>query len=154
MTCGSFTSSDAAVAEASPMTTYRLGNDLDVEQVIALYQASTLADRRPVKDRARIEQMIAGASLIVSAWDGERLVGLARTLTDFSYVAYVADLAVCPDHQRQGIGRELLKRTRQALHPETMLVLLSAPQANQFYQRVGFDHHPRAWRLLPGEELK
>ncbi len=154
MTYGSCTSSDAAVAEASPMITYRLGNDLDVDKVIALYQTSTLADRRPVQDRARVQQMVDGASLIVSAWDGERLVGMARTLTDFSYVAYVADLAVCPDHQRQGIGRELLKRTRQALHPETTLVLLSAPQANQFYQRVGFDHHPRAWRLLPGEELK
>jgi GNAT superfamily N-acetyltransferase len=79
---------------------------------------------------------------------------MARSLTDFAYVTYVADLAVCRHYQRQGIGRELLRRTQQAAHSEAMLVLLSAPLANEFYRRVGFEHHPRAWRLPPGEELK
>jgi ribosomal protein S18 acetylase RimI-like enzyme len=136
------------------MITYRLGNDLDLDQVVALYESSTLAERRPMRDRERVEQMVTNANLVVTAWDGQRLVGMARSLTDFAYVTYVADLAVCRHYQQQGIGRELLRRTQQAVHPEAMMVLLAAPLANEFYRRVGFEAHPRAWQLPPGGELK
>ncbi|MGD8376289.1 MAG: GNAT family N-acetyltransferase, partial [Acidobacteriota bacterium] len=69
--------------------------------------------------------------------------------TDFGYVAYLADLAVAASHQRRGIGRRLIEETRAALGPRCMLVLLAAPAAADYYRRVGFTHHPRAW-VLPG----
>lgn len=129
--------------------TYQTGSDLDLEAVIELYLESTLGERRPVANRAIMEAMIRNASLIITAWDGPRLVGISRTLTDFSYVAYLADLAVHREYQRMGIGRELVARTRAALDPTCFITLLAAPKANDYYGRLGFVHNPRAWNLPP-----
>jgi GNAT superfamily N-acetyltransferase len=131
---------------------YRIGNDLDLDAVIELYQASTLGERRPVDDRERMRAMLARANLVVSAWDGEWLVGMARSLSDFSYCTYLSDLAVRVSHQRKGIGRELVRRTRE-LGGAATIILLAAPKAAEYYPRIGFTHHPRAWILEPGANL-
>jgi GNAT superfamily N-acetyltransferase len=135
------------------MITYRVGNPPSVEQVIHLLHASTLAQRRPVDDPSIIADMLTHASLIVTAWDDSRLVGLARTLTDFSYVGYLSDLAVDVAHQRQGIGERLIELTRQQMGPRSMLVLLAAPAATAYYPRIGFNPHPSAWILRHDQPL-
>lgn len=135
------------------MIAYRLGNDLDLETVVELYRASTLGERRPVDDRARMAAMLAHANLVVSAWEGELLVGLARSLSDFSYCTYLSDLAVRLSHQRRGIGRELIRRTQQA-GGRAQIILLAAPKAADYYPRVGFTHHPQAWTLKPEDSLR
>jgi GNAT superfamily N-acetyltransferase len=83
---------------------YRYGNQLDLDQVTELYRASTLGERRPIDDPAIVRSMLEHANLVVTAWDGALLVGISRTLTDFAYVGYLADLAVRESHQWQGIG--------------------------------------------------
>jgi predicted N-acetyltransferase YhbS len=128
---------------------YRDDAVLDVEPVIDLYRRSTLGERRPVDKPDVFAAMLKNASLIVTAWDSERLVGIARTLTDFAYVAYLADLAVDAAHQRQGIGQRLIAETRLRLQPGCMVVLLAAPKANDYYAGLGFEHNPRAWMLKP-----
>jgi predicted N-acetyltransferase YhbS len=133
---------------------YRTGNDVPLDQVIELYHASTLGKRRPVDSREIMADMMRHANLVITAWDGDLLVGIARSLTDFSYVAYLADLAVRDTHQRKGIGVELMRRTQQAMGPRSMIVLLSAPAAVDYYPKVGFTHHPQAWVLKAGEELR
>jgi GNAT superfamily N-acetyltransferase len=134
------------------MISYRTGNDLHLDVVTDLYVASTLSQRRPVHDRPRLAAMFANANLVVSAWDGSLLVGLARSLTDFAYVTYLSDLAVRASHQRMGIGRELVRRTRAAA-PDAKIVLLAAPDAADYYPRIGFAHHPQAWLLDPDQSL-
>jgi GNAT superfamily N-acetyltransferase len=136
----------------SPIT-YRQGNDLDLDEVLDLYRASTLGQRRPINDRAIFADMIRHANLIITAWDGDLLVGISRSLTDFSYVTYLADLAVRESHQRQGIGIELIRHTREALGPQAMLVLLAAPAAVSYYPKIGFTQHGSAWLLMAGEPL-
>jgi predicted N-acetyltransferase YhbS len=131
--------------------TYRTGNDLDLDAVIELYRASTLGERRPVDDRARMAAMLHHANLVVTAWEGELLVGIARSLTDHSFVTYLSDLAVRESHQRRGIGRELIRRTQAAVGP-VQIVLLSAPKAVEYYPRIGFEPHPSAWVWPAGKE--
>lgn len=126
---------------------YRVGNDLDLDGVIDLYRASTLGERRPVDDPAIMRSMVEQANLVVTAWDGAQLVGIARTLTDFLYVGYLADLAVRDTHQRQGIGVALIARTRERMGPRSQLVLLAAPGAAGYYPRLGFSAHRSAWIL-------
>ena len=135
------------------MINYRVGNDLDLDAVIDLYRASTLGDRRPVGDRGRMAAMLQNANLVVTASDGELLVGISRALTDFSYVTYLSDLAVRLSHQRSGIGKELIRRTQAAAGPQAMLILLSAPAAVSYYPHVGFTQHPSAWFLKPGQPV-
>ena len=132
---------------------YRFGNDLNLDQVIELYRASTLGERRSIDDREIMADMLRHANLVVTAWEREFLVGIARTLTDFSYVGYLADLAVRVSHQRQGIGVELIRQTRERLGPRSMLVLLSAPKAVGFYPKIGFSKHDSAWTLRADEPL-
>lgn len=127
--------------------TYRIGNDIPLDVVKALYVASTLGQRRPIDDPGTLEAMMANANLIVSAWDGDELVGISRTLTDFVYVGYLSDLAVHARYQRQGIGIGLIERTRAAMGPKSKLILLAAPAAVDYYPRIGFTHHPQAWIL-------
>jgi GNAT superfamily N-acetyltransferase len=133
--------------------TYRRGGLLDLERMRELYRASTLGERRPIDDHAAFADMLSHANLVITAWEGELAVGIARTLTDFSYVAYLADLAVRASHQRRGIGRELMRRTREALGANAQLVLLAAPKAVDYYPHVGFTHHPQAWTLKGGQPL-
>ena len=127
--------------------TYRSGNDLDLEAVLEVYVDSGLGERRPVKDRERMERMLREANLVITAWRDKELVGIARSLTDWVYVTYLSDLAVKKKYQRQGIGRELIKRTKDACDPKAMLLLLAAPAAENYYPHIGFEHHPQAWAV-------
>ncbi|MCX6593581.1 MAG: GNAT family N-acetyltransferase [Acidobacteria bacterium] len=135
------------------MISYRTGNDLDLDQVIALYRASTLGERRPVDDRARMQQMLDKANLVVTAWDGDKMVGIARSLSDFCYATYLSDLAVDETYQRQGIGKELIRLTQEA-GGQASVILLSAPKAVEYYPRIGMTAHPSAWWLRAGENLR
>lgn len=126
---------------------YRNDAPLQVEQVIELYKRSTLGARRPVDRPDIFAGMINNSNLVVTAWDAERLVGIARGLTDFVYVTYLADLVVDEDYQCQGIGKQLIDEVQQCTEPDCMMVLLAAPQANDYYPKLGFTHNPRAWML-------
>ena len=132
---------------------YRFGNDLDLQQVIELYRATTLGERRPIDDPSILSDMISHANLVVTAWENEMLVGICRTLTDFTYVGYLADLAVRQSHQRMGIGVAMIEQTRTKMGPRSMLVLLSAPKAVDYYPRIGFTQHQSAWVLRASEPL-
>ena len=114
------------------MIRYKTGKDLDLDAAIELYRASTLGERRPVEDRERMAAMLRNANLIVTAWDGEVLVGISRALSDFSFVTYLTDLAVRVSHQKQGIGKELIRRTQALAGKDAKLILLAAPAAEPY----------------------
>lgn len=124
---------------------YAIEPDLSAEQFIDVLRRSTLADRRPVDRPDTIAAMLRHASLIVTARHAGRLVGVSRAITDFSYCAYLSDLAVDLAWQRRGIGRELIRRTHEAAGPGTTLILLAAPAARDYYARVGMVRHDACW---------
>ena len=126
---------------------YRDNATITAEEAIDLYKRSTLGERRPIHNVQTFEAMLKNANLTITAWDGEKLVGISRSLTDFAYVAYLADLAVDEQYQRSGIGKQLIEETKERLGPECMIVLLAAPKANEYYEHIGFEHNPRAWTL-------
>jgi len=132
--------------------TYHTGNDLDLDAVIELYRASTLGERRPVEDRERMAAMLRHANLVITAWEGDLLVGVARSVSDFAYCTYLSDLAVRESHQRRGIGRELIRRTQWA-GGKAQIILLSAPGAVDYYPHIGFQAHPSAWTLRSDEAV-
>jgi GNAT superfamily N-acetyltransferase len=129
------------------MIDYRDNASITAEQAIDLYKRSTLGERRPVHNAQTFEAMLKNANLTITAWNGEKLVGISRSLTDFAYVAYLADLAVDQEYQRSGIGKRLIEETKERLGAECMIVLLAAPKANEYYEHIGFEHNPRAWTL-------
>ncbi|MFF4456506.1 GNAT family N-acetyltransferase [Streptomyces goshikiensis] len=124
-----------------------VGADLDVDEVLGLYRASTLAERRPVADAERFARMLAGANLVVVARDeAGRLIGISRAISDGAYATYLSDLAVDTAHQGRGVGRDLVRATREAA-PQASLILLAAPAAVDYYPHIGFTRHDSAWTL-------
>ena len=129
------------------MILYRDDAKVSADEAIDLYIRSTLGERRPIHSKSTFEAMLKNANLTITAWDREKLVGISRSLTDFEYVAYLADLAVDQQYQRKGIGKELIAQTQKYLGSSCMIVLLAAPKANTYYEHIGFEHNPRAWTL-------
>jgi predicted N-acetyltransferase YhbS len=129
------------------MISYRDDAVITPDQAIDLYVRSTLGERRPIHNKNTFAAMLKNANLTITAWDKGQLIGISRTLTDFAYVAYLADLAVDQKYQRSGIGKQLIEQTQSRLGPECTIVLLAAPKANEYYEHIGFEHNPRAWTL-------
>ncbi len=129
--------------------TYRLEPELTPEDFIEVLRRSTLAERRPVHDIDTIRAMLKNADVIVSARLDGLLVGVSRAITDFAYCTYLSDLAVDESHQRQGIGRELIRRTHEAAGLNTTLILLAAPKASRYYPHIGMTRHESCW-ITPG----
>jgi len=92
--------------------------------------------------------MVAHADLTVTAWDNDHLVGVARSVTDFSYCCYVSDLAVDENCQRQGIGKELLRLTKSQVGSKCKLLLFAAPSADSYYSQIGFERNEFGWVWL------
>lgn len=127
--------------------TYALEPDLSAEEFQTVLIASTLGARRPVDDLERLDRMLRGAQVIVTARDGRKLVGISRAITDFAYCCYLSDLAVDETYQHKGIGKQLITETQTACGPKVMLILLAAPKAETYYPKIGMEHMPSCWAL-------
>lgn len=132
---------------------YKINTPISTDQFIQLLIASTLGERRPVDDRGCMEGTVRNSNLMVTAWDGVNLVGIARSMTDFHYACYLSDLAVDKKYQRMGIGKKLLSLTQAQLGPQCKLILVAAPGANDYYGHVGFTNNPRCWVLERGQMI-
>lgn len=124
------------------------GDDLDVEEVLEVYRSSGLGERRPIDDVERFTAMVRNANLIVVCRIEGEMVGISRSISDFSYATYLSDIAVSRAHQRSGIGKALIEATKREA-PRAKIVLLSAPAATDYYPHIGFTKHQSAWVLNP-----
>lgn len=128
---------------------FKLEPDLTSAEFVDLLHRSTLAERRPVDDPLAIEAMLQNADLIVTAREGERLVGVSRAITDFAFCTYLSDLAVDQAYQGQGIGRKLIHQTHAEAGLSTTLILLAAPAAETYYPHIGMQKHDSCWIIRP-----
>jgi len=115
------------------------------DQIIELYETSGLP--RPTYDVERITAMFKNSDLIVTAWDGDNLVGVSRTITDWVWSSYLADLAVNPNYKKSGIGKKLIEITREKVGEQSMVLLLSVPTAMEYYLKVGFKKEDRGFLI-------
>ncbi|THU38122.1 GNAT family N-acetyltransferase [Niastella caeni] len=116
------------------------------DQIVKLYNESGLP--RPTADKDRIKIMFENSNLIVTAWDNSTLVGVARSITDWAWSCYLADLAVDPNYKKSGIGKKLIDFTREKVGEQVMILLLSVPTAMEYYPKVGFTKEDRAFAIF------
>ena len=126
---------------------YALEPDLSATAFRDVLVASTLGERRPVGDLARLERMLRQADIIVTARDDGRLVGVSRAISDFAYCCYLSDLAVDVAYQRQGIGKRLIDETRKAAGDGATLILVAAPAAQTYYPKIGMTPIASGWMI-------
>lgn len=119
---------------------YSVEENLDTQEFLEVLVDSSLGERRPIDDYDRIERMVRNANLIVTARIDGKLVGVARSISDFTYCTYLSDIAVKLSYQKRGIGKELIRLTKQISEP-AKLILLSAPAAIEYYPKIGMTKH-------------
>ncbi|MFD3259794.1 GNAT family N-acetyltransferase [Paenibacillus lentus] len=123
--------------------TYKDSKDIKPEDISRVFMTSGI--KRPYQDLDRLERMLQNSDIVITAWQDEKMIGIARALTDYSYCCYLSDLAVDLDYQKRGIGQKLINMVREKIGEESSLVLLSAPGAVNYYPKVGFAHNDRAF---------
>lgn len=126
---------------------FKINTPISADQFIELLCESTLGERRPVEDRQCMEGMLTNSNLVVTAWHRDKLVGIARSMTDFHYACYLSDLAVHNDYQKRGIGKKLQALTQDQLGQKCKLILVAAPAASSYYEHIGFMNNQRCWVL-------
>ena len=124
---------------------YKTGVIPVTEAIIELYDKAGLP--RPTSDKERIQKMFENSNLVVTAWDNDKLVGISRSITDWVWSCYLADLAVDPGYKKSGIGKGLIQETRNKLGEQSMILLLSVPTALEYYPKVGFEKENRAFMI-------
>jgi len=113
---------------------------LDVAEFRRVLVESGLGKVRPVDDEARLQTMLDNANLVLTArldQPDRQLVGVARGMTDFSWVCYMSDLAVSKAAQGLGVGKGLMDEAQRQLGPSVAISLISMPDAVGFYERIG-----------------
>jgi GNAT superfamily N-acetyltransferase len=128
-----------------PSIEYRHNFPLDPIEVVRVFKAAGLTGA--TENLPRVTRMFAAPCLVISAWQENRLVGVSRSLTDYSYCCYLANLAVDKNFQGKGIGRELIRRTQAVIGEEVSLILLSLPEAMTYYPTLGFQQTERAFLI-------
>lgn len=132
---------------------YQIERTISVEEFKAVLLNSTLGERRPIDDPETLSKMIEYGNLIITARENGKLIGVARSLTDFNYCTYLSDLAVDENYQKMGIGKELIRQTKLA-SPKAKLILLSAPKAEKYYPKIGMTQWEQCYVLDNLDNLK
>lgn len=122
---------------------YKENKDVKPEDVSSVFAKSGI--KRPYQDLDRLDRMVKNADIVITAWNNDQLIGIARAITDFSYCCYLSDLAVDVDFQKEGIGRELINKVKKIIGEECSVVLLSSPAAVEYYPKVGFEKSDQAY---------
>ncbi|SEI89058.1 GNAT family N-acetyltransferase [Demequina mangrovi] len=122
-------------------------------QYVEAVRLTAIASRMPLDSPEVIEAALAASDILVTAWDGDRLVGFLRAVTDFQLICYLQELGVVEGYQGAGVGLELQRLMRGMLGPRCKVRVSEAPSAAGYYARVGYRRHDRSWELLPGEPL-
>lgn len=132
---------------------YKLNPQLTEGEFIDILNRSTLGERRPIEDRECISGMLKNADIVITAVENEKIIGVARSVTDFNYCCYLSDLAVDKKYQKHGIGKKLIDMTQKQLNEKCKIILLSAPSATEYYPKIGFMQHTSAWTLARDKKL-
>ena len=116
---------------------------VNFRELAELYRV-TLGEKNP--DDLRVA--FTNSRFKVFAYDGERLVGAGRAIADGVDCAYLCDVAIHPDYQGQGLGRELMMQMRRLTEGHRKLILYAASGKEGFYRRLGFEPLPNAMAIF------
>jgi len=136
------------------MITHKLGIDVvDWGSLMQLYCATDgIIGLARAGNLPRIKEAFLNSYRVVTAWDGDRIVGAGRMISDGQCYGWIHDMAVLPDLQGQGIGRSIVDALLDG-NEHLLVGLTSSFDAVGFYQRLGFRKHKTAHAKYPGDSI-
>jgi len=124
-------------------------SDLDLDQLLLLLNRNAFWAQN--RCREAMERAIANSHPLVSAWDGERLIGFGRATSDGVYRAVLWDIVVDHEYRRQGIGRKLVETLISHPHLQSVeRIYLFTTHQRGFYEQIGFVENPSTTLVLYG----
>ncbi len=120
---------------------------ITVSQLRELYEVSDFVREKLRDSDSRLQTMLDHTQLIISLWDGSKLIGLARCLTDYEVSCYLSEIVVSPEYRGQGLGQRLMRAIRNCLDDRVTLVLRAEHSAIGFYERIGLHQIDNLYRI-------
>ena len=130
--------------------TYKLIKDLPNEQLYKLFVSVGWADESTTT-QAMIDNFnkpFINSTIVISAWDNDLLVGCVRVLSDKMFRSVIYDLAVLPEYQGKGIGKELVKKCREQI-PNSEWLVGTTTERVSFYECIGFKKSSDVFLNIP-----
>jgi GNAT superfamily N-acetyltransferase len=114
---------------------YKYQKDVPKDQVVALYESVQWSS---AEKPDLLLKALKNSHTVVTAWDGEKLVGLGNAISDGHLVVYYPHLAVHPEYQGRGVGTEIVRRMQKKYHSFHQQSLIADGKAVEFYKKFGF----------------
>ncbi len=100
----------------------------------------------------KIRRAFVNSSVVCLAYDGARLIGASRAMTDGEYHGLIYDVAVLPEYQRHGVGRRMMRELLDRM-PVWRVMLVADQDVQGFYRHLGFQTYPDVMARLSSERL-
>lgn len=124
---------------------YKVNESIKAEELSKIFKTSGI--KRPSDDLNRLQRMIKNSNVLITAWNNNQLIGVARAITDYCYCCYLSDLAVNKNYQNRGVGKELVRLLKEHIGDEVALLLLSSPTAMEYYPKIGFEKIENGFKI-------
>ena len=135
---------------------FKIGiEDLIWEDVLKLLDNKVKLEKSEKTDRAceKVKNAFSNSYLVLSAWIGNEMIGICRSLSDGVRQSVIYDLNVIQTYQNKGIGTELITKMVKSL-PNGPIILYAVPGKEQYYQNRGFKKLLTGMALFPDEEKR
>ena len=136
------------------MLEYKTGIDvIDWESLVDLYyETDGVIGLGRERNLPKIKEGFLKSYKVVTVWDGNKIVGAVRMISDGVCYGWIHDMSIHPEYQKKGIGKSLMLKLMDG--NESLLIgLTSAFGAEDFYHKLGFKKHKSAMAKYPGESI-
>ena len=120
---------------------------MDFDELSALYRAAPLGNKPP----GHLREVFGNSRFVCFAYDDGRLVGAGRALADGRDCSYLCDIAVHPDTQGTGLGRDIVQRLVDRSRGHKKIILYAVPGKEAFYGKFGFRRMTTAMAIFEDE---
>lgn len=130
--------------------TYKTTKHLPPKQLHKIFVAVGWSDGGETPEMIKTGYTVPwiNSTLVISAWDGECLVGAVRVLSDTLFRSVIYDLLVLPEYQGHGIGSELIHRCVER-YPSSEWLVQTTAEISGYYKKLGFDINKDTFLTMP-----
>lgn len=123
-------------------------DDVDWAELSSLYLAAGMGNKAP----ADIRTAFTNSMFKCFVYDSGRMIAVGRALADGFDASYICDIAVQPDHQGQGIGKQIVRELVERSKGHRKIILYAAPGKDSFYLKLGFKRMATAMAIFKNQE--
>ncbi|OLQ38379.1 hypothetical protein ATX28_09190 [Oenococcus oeni] len=120
---------------------------ISVDELCDVIKRSTL--KRQIENKQKIKNMLEHADFLYTAWDGNKIVGYTRGITDYGDVVFIDDLGIDKEYWHKGIGSHLIKMVIEKFGNDIHIVLVASKLARDYYAKLGFIRDERGYVKSP-----